>query len=146
MGIPPVVKHHIPLVGKLVAKVQFGANYKSAFFDRFKRSMFFLPVRWHGQPLNDKWLDVEKRAMTELLRYTTPPNQSLFFEANSFGEKLLRIGARMLTTLFVFLRPVFILVYHHRAVGRRLRQLARADKESLRQLLWYIRLFGLNKS
>jgi hypothetical protein len=146
MGIPPVAKHYFPLIGKLAAKVQFGANYKSAFFDRFKRDMFFTPVRWHGEPLSDKWPDIERHAMRELLRYTTPPGQSLFFEADGFGEKLRRIGARALTTLFVVLRPVFILIYHRKAVWRRLRQLARADKESLRQLLWYVRLFGFNKS
>ena len=101
MGMPPVAKHYFPLIGKLAAKVQFGANYKSAFFDRFKRSMFFTPVRWHGEPLSDKWPDIERHAMRELLRYTTPPDQSLFFEADGFGEKLRRIGARALTTLFV---------------------------------------------
>ena len=41
MGIPPIAKQYIPLIGKLAAKAQFGASYKSAFFDKFKRRMFF---------------------------------------------------------------------------------------------------------
>jgi hypothetical protein len=146
MAVPPIAKHYIPLLGKLVAKVQFGANYKSAFYDRFKRRMFFLPVRWHAQPLNEKWPEIETCAMHELLRYVTPPDQSLFFLADGIGEKLRRIGARVLTTLFVVLRPVFIIVYHRQAVWRKLRQAARGDRISLRQLLWYVRLFGFNRS
>jgi len=44
------------------------------------------------------------------------------------------------------LRPVFIIIYHRQAVWRKLRQAARGDRASLRQLLWYVRLFGFNRS
>jgi hypothetical protein len=146
MGVPPIAKRYVPLIGKLAAKAQFGANYKSAFFDPFKRRMLFLPVRWHSQPLNDKWPEIERRAMQELLRYVTPPHQSLFFGADGVTEKLRRIAARGLTTLFIALRPAFILVYYRQAVWRRLRQAASADKDALRRLFWYVRLFGFNRN
>jgi len=145
MGEPPIAKHHIPLLGKLAAKVQFGANYKSAFFDRFKRQMFFVPVRWHGLPLNDKWPEIERRAMTELLRYTTPPGESIFFQTDQAAEKWRRLGARLLVTLFVMLRPAFIMIYHRQAVWRKLRQAASGDRAAIRQLFWYARLFGSNR-
>jgi len=141
-----IVKHQIPFAGKLVAKAQFGASYKSAFFDLFKRRAFFLPVRWHAQPLNAKWNEVEDRAMRELLRYVTPPNRSLFFGADGWTERLCRIAARVLTTCLVILRPIFIIIYHRQAVWRKLRQAARAEKDAIRQLVWYVRLFGFNRN
>jgi hypothetical protein len=146
MGIPPIAKRYIPLIGKLAAKAQFGASYKSAFFDKFKRRMFFLPVRWHSQPLNEKWANVEREAMRELLRYVTPPGQSTLAGADNLAEKLRRIVGRILVALFVVLRPIFIIIYHRQAVVRKLQLVARADKAALRQLLWYVRLFGFNKS
>jgi hypothetical protein len=41
----PMRKGYVPFFGKLVAKIQFGASFRSAFFDPFKRRIFFLPVR-----------------------------------------------------------------------------------------------------
>jgi hypothetical protein len=141
----PISKHYVPLIGKLIAKMQFGASFKSAFFDPFKRRIFFLPVRWHAQPLNAQWQQVEDHAMRELLRYVTPPNESLFTAANSVREKALRAVSRMLTMLFVILRPIFIVLFHPRAIWRRLRQAASGDREAIRRVVSYVRLFALNK-
>lgn len=138
-------KHHIPCIGKIAAKAQFGASFKGAFFDPFKRRIFFLPVRWHAEPLNEKWQAVEDRAMEELRRYAAPPGRSVLFGADGWAEKLHRIGARTLTALFVALRPAFILIYYRQAVWRKLRQGLRGDGNSMRQLLWYVRLFGFNR-
>jgi len=141
----PISKHRIPFVGKLAAKVQFGSSFRSAFFDPFKRRIFFLPVRWHAQPLNTHWQQIEDHAMRELLRYVTPPNESLFTGANGWVEKARRIAARVLTILFVILRPVFIVLYHPQAVWRRLRQAACGDRDSIRRVFSYVRLFGFNR-
>jgi hypothetical protein len=141
----PISKHYVPLIGELIAKMQFGASFKSAFFDPFKRRIFFLPVRWHAQPLNAQWQQVEDHAMRELLRYVTPPNESLFTAANSVREKVLRAVSRMLTMLFVILRPIFIVLFHPRAIWRRLRQAASGDREAIRRVVSYVRLFALNK-
>jgi hypothetical protein len=65
----PVEKRYFPLFGELAAKLQFSACYKSTYFDPLKRHMFFLPVRWHGAPLNAKWQELEARAQAELRRY-----------------------------------------------------------------------------
>jgi hypothetical protein len=131
--------------GKLAAKAQFGASYKSAFFDPFKRRIFFLPVRWHAQPLNTKWQEIEDRAMCELKRYVTPPDQRRLDGSRGFSEKSRRVAGRMLTSLFIMLRPVLILTYHRKAVWRRLRQAASGDRAALRRVMWYARLFVFNK-
>ena len=138
-------KRHIPLIGKLIAKVQFGANYKSAFFDPFKRRLFFLPVRWHGEPLSDTWRQVEDRAMRDLLRYVTPPGQTLFGEGDGWGEKTRRVAGHAFAALFATLRPVFTVLSRPQAVWRKLRQAASGDRAAIRDLFWYLRLFGFNK-
>ena len=140
-----VYKRHVPLFGRLAAKAQFGASLRSAFFDPFKRRICFLPVRWHAEPINEKWNAVEAEALRELLRYATPPDQSLFFKADSRAEKAHRVATRALTSLFVILRPFLIVIYYPKNIWRKLRQAARGDRGGMRQLLWYMRLFGLNK-
>jgi hypothetical protein len=146
MADRPLAKHPVPGLGKLVAKAQFGASFHSAFFDPFKRRIFFVPIRWHAQPLNGKWKEVEAHAMQELLRYVTPPGESLFSSAGSRAEKVRRTGSRALIVAFVFLRPLFIVLYHPRAIWRRLREAATGDRESMLRVVRYIRLFGLNRS
>jgi hypothetical protein len=141
----PMAKHVVPLIGKLVAKAQFGANYKNAFFDPLKRRTFFLPVRWHGEPLTATWTAVEDHARRELLRYTTPPGATMLSGAEGFVEKLRRIAGHALVFLFVLLRPAFIALYHHKAVWRKIRQVARGERGALREFFWYVRLFGFNK-
>ncbi len=140
-----VYKHRFPLFGKLGAKAQFGASFRSAFFDPFKRRIFFLPVRWHAEPLNRTWEGIEDRATRELLRYATPPGESLFFGTKNRVEKLHRLATRALTTSFIILRPLFIVIYYPRKIWQKLRQAARGDPASIRQLFWYFRLFGFNR-
>ena len=141
----PLKKRRVPFAGHQVAKAQFGSSFKSAFFDPFKRSTFFLPVRWHAEPLNNKWQALESQVAKELLRYVTPPNQSLLSGATGWGEKTARVATHALVALFVTLRPIFIACYYPRAVWRKVRQALRGDRASIRQLLWYVRLFGFNK-
>jgi hypothetical protein len=140
-----IYKHHVPLLGRLVAKAQFGASFKSAFFDPFKRRILFQPVRWHAEPLGEKWNAIEANALRELLRYATPPDTSLFFGAHSRTERARRVSARTLTSLLVVLRPLLIVIYYPQNLWRKLRQAASGDRDSIRQLFWYLRLFGLNK-
>jgi hypothetical protein len=141
----PIEKHFIPLIGTLVAKAQFGANYKSAFYDPLKRRLFFLPVRWHGEPLNAAWTAVEDHAQRELLRYTTPPGETVLAGADGIGEQFRRVVGHALAGLFVVLRPAFIALYHHKAVWQKIRKVLRGDRGALREFFWYVRLFGLNK-
>jgi hypothetical protein len=141
----PIAKHHISLAGGLVAKAQFGANYKNAFFDPLKRQMFFLPVRWHGEPLNAKWAAVDNRAAREIRHYTTPPGETLLAGADGWAEQLRRIAGHALAGLFVLLRPFFIALYHNKAVWRQVKRVIRGERGALRQFFWYVRLFGFNK-
>jgi len=47
--------------------------------------------------------------------------------------------------LFVLLRPVFIALYHNKAVWRQVKRVIRGERGALRQFFWYVRLFGFNK-
>ena len=141
----PINKHPVPCFGHLVAKVQFGANFKSAFYDPLKRRLFFLPVRWHGRELNPKWDALEAQAMRELRRYVTPADETVLAGADGFAEKARRLAGHALAALFMLLRPVFIVAFHRKAVWRRLTQAASGDPAALRRLFWYMRLFVLNK-
>jgi hypothetical protein len=129
MADRPMAKHVVPLIGKLVAKAQFGANYKNAFFE----------------PLNATWTAAEDHAMRELLRYTTPPGATMLAGADGLAEKSRRIAGHALALLFVLLRPAFIALYHHKAVWRKIRQVVRGERGALREFFWYVRLFGFNK-
>jgi hypothetical protein len=140
-----ITKRRIPFIGNLVAKAQFGANFKSAFFDPFKRRLFFLPVRWHGQPLNAKWRSIEDHAMRDLRRYVTPPEEALFDGAHDWREKTRRLAGHAFGILFAILRPVFTVLSRPKAIWQKLRQAASGDRAAIRQLFWYVRLFGLNK-
>ncbi len=142
----PIAKHRIPWIGKLVAKAQFGSCFKSAFFDPFKRRIFFLPVRWHSQPLNMNWKEIEDRAMHDLRHYVKPPDEALLSGANSVTEKAYRVMGSVLTTLFTILRPILIIIYHRQAVWRNFKKAVSGDRNSIRQFFWYIRLFGFNRS
>ena len=53
----------------------FRQSFYSGFFDPLKRKLFFLPVRWHSKPLNEKWNVVEQAAMRELLLWVAPVDQ-----------------------------------------------------------------------
>jgi hypothetical protein len=53
---------------KPLKAMQFSSSYHSAHFDPLRRRMFFLPVRWHGRPLNSEWVAIERRAERTLRR------------------------------------------------------------------------------
>ena len=107
--------------------------------------MFFLPVRWHGEPLNAKWAAVDNRAAREIRHYTTPPGETLLAGADGWTEQLQRIAGNALAGLFVLLRPFFIALYHNKAVWRQVKRVIRGERGALRQFFWYVRLFGFNK-
>ena len=141
MADRPMAKHVVPLIGKLVAKAQFGANYKNAFFDPLKRRTFFLPVRWHGEPLNAAWTAAEDQRCANCCATPRRPARRCW-PARMAWLKSRRIAGHALALLFVLLRPAFIALYHHKAVWRKIRQVVRGERGALREFFWYVRLFG----
>jgi hypothetical protein len=47
-------------------------DFYSNIFDPLKREIFFLPLRWHANPLNRRWKRVERRALRTVLTFTWP--------------------------------------------------------------------------
>jgi hypothetical protein len=123
---------------KFLAGHFFKQSFYSGFFDPLKRKLFFLPVRWHAKPLNDKWRGVEQHAISELLSWVKPPD-----EVPNAGKA----GAtpRLLTTLknlpISALRSVaYIWIFRGRILqysGR----LVRGDMETISRAIWFIRTF-----
>jgi hypothetical protein len=67
----PMYRFHA--VGEVTKGAHFRSSYYSRVFDPLKRTIFFLPVRWHSRPLNSRWKPVERRALRKLISYVTPP-------------------------------------------------------------------------
>lgn len=61
----------------LLRGLQFRVSFYSTVFDNFKRNIFFLPVRWHGRPINAKWSIVEKQAMRSIRKAVAPPAKGI---------------------------------------------------------------------
>jgi hypothetical protein len=48
--------------------------FYSGYFDPLKQRIFFLPVYWHAEELNQHWEKAEKRAQVLLRRFVLPPD------------------------------------------------------------------------
>jgi hypothetical protein len=66
----PMYRFHA--IGEITKGAHFRSSYYSRVFDPLKRTIFFLPVRWHSRPLNKRWRSVERRALRKLVSYVTP--------------------------------------------------------------------------
>lgn len=65
----------------------------SPIFDRLKRDLFRLPVRWHVDILDEEWLDSEKEILN-LMRYTTQwfhPFYAFFYFVITCSKKILKL-------------------------------------------------------
>lgn len=51
----------------------FRDTFYSPLFNLQKRQIFFETVRWHSNPINSRWHEVERRAMRSLSRYLDVP-------------------------------------------------------------------------
>lgn len=117
----------------------FKQSFYSGFFDPLKRKLFFLPVRWHSKPLNEKWNAVEQEAMRELLRWVIPPDQRPSpGTANDAGltEKIKGLPLSALRTVaYVWIFRRRIAQYFGRAI--------RGDRETIARIGWFMRTFML---
>jgi hypothetical protein len=134
LGERPVKKTRFPF-DRFIAGHFFKQSFYSGFFDPLKRKMFFLPVRWHSKPLNEKWTEVEQRAMSELRRWVEPPD-----EAHAAAE-LGRISAMAKSVPLFALRSIaYLWIFRHR-IGPHLRRLLRGDRGTFARIVWFTRSF-----
>jgi hypothetical protein len=121
----------------------FKQSFYSGFFDPLKRKLFFLPVRWHSKPLNEKWNAVEQEAMRELLRWVIPPDQRPPpGTATDIGltDKLKDLPLSALRTVaYVWIFRRRIAQYFGRAM--------RGDRATIARIGWFMRtfMFGMKR-
>lgn len=81
---------NFPRIAEWLKGIQFRDVFLSGFYDPLKQRLFFKTVRWHANPLNDKWGAVEKQALRTIRRYVRPEGEE-FYSSNaksSFARKL----------------------------------------------------------
>jgi hypothetical protein len=122
----------------LLAGHFFKQSFYSGFFDPLKRKLFFLPVRWHSKPLNDKWSGVEARAMRELLRWVKPPGETV---ATTPAGTAAQLSATVKGLPISLLRLLaYIWIFRHR-IGQYLGRMLRGDRGSFARVAWFTRVF-----
>jgi hypothetical protein len=119
---------------RLLKDALFRASFYSSVFDPFKREAFFLPVRWHGRPLNPKWSIVEEQAMRSLRKRVAPP---------SFDDHVPLLSWRLITVApshlgMRLLRLVIMVALHRGGIARRLGQALRGDIGAIRRIIWRV--------
>ncbi len=114
---------------------QFRASFYSPIFDPLKRTIFFLPVRWHARDLNDKWCMVEREALNALLRWVSPPGTDRERRV-SFSH---RLTAPFLNFGLAMIRWGGTFLVHRAEIKRRVGQALRGDTFAVRRILWNLR-------
>lgn len=118
----------------------FKQSFYSGFFDPLKRKLFFMPVRWHAKPVNERWDAVEQHAMAELLRWVTPPNG-----AGAAGETAVArpLGKTQTNLPLSLLRPLaYAWIFRHR-IAQLCGRMLRGDRETFSRVVWFARSFVL---
>ncbi len=133
-----VTKSRFPF-DRFLAGHFFKQSFNSGFFDPLKRKLFFLPVRWHSRPLNEKWSGVEQHAMRELLRWVKPPDVAT--PSSSASGPLSRLLATVTNLPLSALRTLAYVWIFRRRIGRHLIRLLRGDRESFARIAWFARSF-----
>jgi hypothetical protein len=146
--LTPQASLRIPLLGGLLKKHRFNAAFYSGVHDPLKQRIFFAPARWHANPLNHKWKDVEGRALDTLLSCVAPPERAGPVARPSLHGSALARAKHALTLTFYkkLVVPLFRVagVTHNLWVSRkaimpRLHQVARGDPAAVRWVTWRIR-------
>jgi hypothetical protein len=128
---------------KFLAGHFFKQSFQSGFFDPLKRELFFLPVRWHAKPLNEKWTAIEHHAMRELARFVKPPDQADSRGANRAHGRLQRLAAELRNLPLLLLRSLAYGWIFRDRIGFHLRRVLRGDREEFKRIAWFARSFLL---
>lgn len=114
------------ILGAKLRAMQFQTSFHSPVFDPLKRQIFFLPVRWHSGPLNQKWTEIEGAAMSELLLRVKPPIVTA-------------LSSIFLNFILVLIRWIAAYFKYRDNIKRRLMQALRGDKAAWHRILWNVR-------
>lgn len=136
----PVSKTRFPFDHRLAGHF-FRQSFYSGFFDPLKRKLFFLPVRWHSQPLSEKWAVVEERAAQELNRWVEPPSDESAVDEKGSLDFLQRLSGVVKSQPMIFLGTIAYLWMFRRSIARYLLRLARGDRQAVSRILWLARTF-----
>jgi hypothetical protein len=133
-----VTKSRFPF-DKFMAGHFFKQSFYSGFFDPLKRKLFFLPVRWHSRPLNDKWSGIEAHAMSELLPWVKPPDEVAAIGPNP--APLRRIWSAIANLPLSALRSLAYVWIFRRRIGQLLGRMLRGDRNTFSRIAWFARSF-----
>ena len=133
-----VTKSRFPF-DRFLAGHFFKQSFYSGFFDPLKRRLFFLPVRWHSRPLNEKWSTVEAHAMRELLRWVKPSDATI--ASSSASGPLLRLLATVANSPLSALRTLAYVWIFRRQIAQYLGRVLRGDRDSVARIAWFARSF-----
>jgi hypothetical protein len=142
----PIEKRKVSIFGYRLARVQFGSSFNSSYFDPLKRSVFFLPVRWHSRPINAKWGSIEKKAARQLRRYVHPNGEYRNSPQWRLVEATSRVSNWLLGYLLGLSRLAIVLWVHRDSVWRHFVKMLRGDLAAMRQTFSFLRLFVFNGS
>lgn len=124
----------------------FRQSFYSGFFDPLKRQLFFLPVRWHSKPLNEKWSDIEERAMRELLPWVEPPDKTPPTGAPGSPGAPRRILSTLATFPLSILRAVAYLWIFRGRLAQLVVKAVRGDRNAWERIGWFARSFVFGAS
>ena len=121
----------------------FKQSFYSGFFDPLKRKLFFLPVRWHSKPLNEKWNAVERAAMRELLLWVAPADQ----KSSAATARTAALGSKIKSLPLSALRITAYVWIFRRRIAQYLGRAIRGDRETIARIGWFARtfMFGMNR-
>ena len=140
MAERPVSKGRFPFDYRLAGHF-FRQSFYSGFFDPLKRELFFLPVRWHSQPLNEQWAEVEARAAVELRRWVEPPSDKKVADTAQSPSLAGRLGGTIASLPMMSLRTVAYAWMFRRSIARYLLRIAKGDVAALERMFWLARTF-----
>jgi hypothetical protein len=136
----PLTKTRFPFEGRLAGHF-FRQSFYGGFFDPLKRKLFFLPVRWHSKPLNDKWTAVEQRAMRILLDWVKPPDDAATpIRPVSAPQRVLATIANL--PLSVLHSSAYAWMFRHR-IRYHFGRIMRGEWDSISRITWFVRSFML---
>jgi hypothetical protein len=140
----PVTKTRFPFDKRLAGHF-FKQSFHSGFFDPLKRKLFFLPVRWHAKPLNQKWDEVEAHAMRELRHWVKPPDETDAIGTENATGALGRLSAAATDLPLSVLRSLAYVWIFRRRIGQYTSRVLRGDRQTLTRIVWFARTFVFAK-
>jgi len=133
----PVQRLQVPFFPRTLPGLFFRQSFRSEFFDPLKRQNFFLPVRWHSKPLNDKWVLAERRAARQLRRWVRP-DQPVSPEGSAASWIRRKLNRLKETAASLVMCTAYLWLYRGRA-ALIVRRIVRGDRDALRRVAWVLR-------